>query len=354
MSFCLSSCRWCLALVILWGGVILTHSQTPSLSKENSVRPPGTNSPATLPALNPAGGRRDALKQLEEELSKSLGTFAPQSSLDGVLAPRYHAPPAAAVPTKKLQEELERRKNWGFIDPETTMGGMADDSQSNFNLEGPSSGKQSKRGSSTEKLYDRISLENDGTAAPGFNREGDPSRRKAASTQHEEKEDDNMPASLKSRTNRLKELLKSDSNEGIFSTGANRSSFSDFFGLGSKEVDPERELAHKQYMERARQILDQSATPSTTLGTANPLSDSQKPRTPGYTGGLEGHSGLAPAPAVGGGPGGINSFLQAGTLPDRNATVLNQWNLLYTTPKPEAPPPTLSSSPTLEVPRRKF
>jgi hypothetical protein len=354
MSFCLSSCRWCLALAILSGAVILTHSQTPPLSKESSVRPPGTNSPATLPALNPAGGRRDALKQLEEELSKSLGTFAPQSSLDGVLAPRYHAPPAAAVPTKKLQEELERRKNWGFIEPEATMGGMADDTQLNFNLEGPSSGKQSKRDSSAEKLYDRISLENDGTAAPGFSLKGDPSRRKAASTQHEEKEDDNMPASLKSRTNRLKELLKSDSSEGIFSSGANRSSFSDFFGLGSKEVDPERELAHKQYMEKFRQVLDQSATPSTMLGTANPLANSEKSRTPGYTGGLEGRSGLGHASGVGGGPGGINSFLQAGTLPDQNATVLNQWNPLYTTTKPETAPSAPSSSPTLEVPRRKF
>jgi hypothetical protein len=41
-------------------------------------------------------------------------------------------------------------------------------------------------------------------------------------------------------------------------------------------------------------------------------------------------------------------------MPDRNATLLNQWNPLYAPPKVEPPKPPPIIEPPIEAPRRKF
>jgi len=102
---------------MVWGGVAETGERGRPIEfsrpKDGLAR---TN------VLSPAESR-NALKQFEDDLSRSFQIFDPQSSLSGVLPMPGPPPPARPViPSQRARAQMERRKNWVFAAPEEDLG----------------------------------------------------------------------------------------------------------------------------------------------------------------------------------------------------------------------------------------
>jgi len=353
MRFRFTSPSWCLALAIIGRfGLAACSGAEPDPQRTPSKTSPGTNTTEAIGNLDQLSSRRDSLKQLEDQLLKSLEIFSPKSSLDGVLAPEYRPPPASATPGKRSRSEQDRRKSWGLLEP----GASSSDSPESDSLN--PSGVRGEPGQSLgDESHNRLPRRDLKSKSPLAMDDENSGRRKAISPRDESRadEDSNLPGGIKNQAKRLKDLLGSENGWGMSSPAPGRSSFADFFGFGKTSVTPDQALAHKEYMNQYRQLLE--GKPATTTTLATPLGDgsgavSASPSA--FSGGLEALTGSSRSPGSTLAPGNFNSPLSSATMQDRNASALNQWNPLYSTFKVEPPRPAPLSVPMMEVPRRKF
>jgi hypothetical protein len=322
---------------------------------QEKLAPPG----AVLPELerrevstnsNPLA-RKDGLRALEEELSRSFQSFAPKSSLDGELAPQYRpSPQVPPAQNRRVQQLLDRRRNWATLTPEdmaklllTPDGTLGTTEYGPDGL--PKTGVPGNPADADlEQMYGRGlnpgSLEGMDLFGPAkkLARPGDNGR------------DDGLPDEVKKRADQLRKLLEQDRapNASPPSLGSG-GTLSEFFGLGRQERTPAQLKAHKAYMDDYRKWLNQPALPGALA--------------PDRAAAAAGHSA---SPGLG--DYGLPSVMSkpdaaAGVLPripdptamrDPNATVLNQWNPLYVPPTPELPKVTIQPPPLDEAPRRKF
>ncbi len=352
MSLRLASLGWRVGLALVCS-VAIGQAQTEGKAHRRSLElSEPTGQDAAITNLNQLTGH-SGLRQLEDELSKSLQPFSSRGSLDGVMAPRY-VPPTPIIRSRKLKEELERRQNWMYLSPDDLLPGVDDPEL----LKLPDGTDEQKKKSPLEQFYERLEKEQK-TFKSKSRSDDDPLRpRDPLRDDPQSGEDSKLPGAIRDSAQNLKKLLDQDStwNSGAGSGSSLGSSLSDLFGLGGDRHTLTKEdiEKHKAYMDEYRKIVDGSAPPPITS-----LYDPLKTATAVVPASYGDLSTLmtTPTPKLGTEPslGTIGTVANPGLLPDPNATVLNQWNPFYNPQaKVEPPKPTQLSVPMPEAPRRRF
>ena len=272
--------------------------------------------------------------------------------MDGVLVPEYRPPPVTVAPSKRAKEQADRNKNWMFADPEDMGSDIFD--KGLFKQPGTRSGQQENKKSPMELFYEKLSRSRQGDATSGSSVEEDalgPRKGLGQRNGTSSEDDTGLPSGIKTLADKLKKEMGSEG-RGNLGPAVGHTSFADFFGFGQNATSADDSIAHRDYMDKYRQLLDGNSLPA--AGTTHVLTAGDNaPRivsSPGLDS-LSGFSRSAAAPIT---PGSLNSFLNAGTLPDRNASVLNEWNPLYAPTRPEPLKSAPVLVPSLEIPRRKF
>ena len=305
------------------------------------VAQPGLS--ASLTNLARPGPNKDSLKQLEEELSKSLQPFSPRGSLDSILEPRYL--PQVIIPNRRPGNEANRPANWPFAGPNDHPGLAEDPFKS---LQNP--GKRN----SLEEIYN--SLESPRSSTGLGKTKPESSARPSLGVFDLDDENSKLPSGIRETAKTLRDKLLGNGN--MFDPRANRGTISDLFSPTDNRLSREQIEAHKEYMQRYRQTFDMPA--SWASDSQNPLSQplglANMPAKPVDLG-----TALSPLPAstlregFAATPAALDSVLHPTALPDVNDRVINRWNPLHAAPAVElAKPSSPISPPMMEVPRRKF
>jgi hypothetical protein len=296
----------------------------------------GTNAVPVSADRSATTSSKDRLQELEEQLNKALESFSPKGMLDARPEPEFQQPLVPPVSNRHLKAEQDKRKNWMFMEPDDLLSGKSSPDCLN-----PSATWSEKKKTDLDLFYQRLNrqrnvlkekgrlnpddlmlLSNDGRSdEPGFHKE------------------EKLPEGVKGPASKLRDLLGSDPS----ASPAARTSLSDFLGLNQNALTPEQVQAHKNLMDEYRKILPGSTAAATPLNAAAP---SSAQGMPSVTSGLAGS-----VPTT---PGMVGTIFNPSIIPDRNATVLNQWNPLYAPPKVEPPKPPPFIEPPAEAPRRKF
>jgi hypothetical protein len=169
----------------------------------------------------------DSAKEYEEGIFGSSKKVSPKSSLEGVLAPHPRRQQPPGVSNRRVQELLERRKNWMFSSPSDMNAGPTAAEILNFTEYGLD-GREKKNGPSPEKYYE--DEENEGKS--DRTRDG----RRSGEDRFSEREE-----SLRRLPERIEEILGSRKD----SEGKNRdhdsfASEEDDFGKRKNLSDPEK------------------------------------------------------------------------------------------------------------------
>jgi hypothetical protein len=301
------------------------------------------------------GGGKDRLKQLEEELSKSLQTFTPREPLETEAPPEYTPPARSTARNTRVKDLLDRRNNWNALSPEELILGSSGEDV--LSLSGEASrGAGKDREAALAHIYDSASRRNLGLKAPDLTDESNPFARnpkvRSAKRQlkpQEELNEAGLPSGIRDNEQALKKLLNGDDDSGVV-VQSGRSTFSDPFGLGSHPPTPEEERAHRAYMDAYSQVL----AGSPPVDTPNP---GNLPGAAQPSGGIA-KVGERQMPAVtlhqmDATPSALVSRLHPEALPDANSKLLNQWNPLYQPPPPPPPKRAPIETPLVEFPKRK-
>ena len=293
--------------------------------------PEDTNS-AALPA------RGNGLRALENDLSEPFRGINPnRGSLDG----RFSRPIPQAVPRQKPKDQS--RRNWlSESDSDPVSDPFAGDK---WNSDWTKALKNS-RSQSPDVFTSRSS------PTPSSTRQSDQSRINPFGSNEE-----SLPSGVRDTASNLRKLMEdSDS----LSPVAPRSSFNDFFGLGTTETlqARERELSHKEYLDQYKEILNVPTTstlgkPSgTDLFATSPGVAARAPiaSTPPFGTAAKGRAGF-PEPQL----GMINPRFTPEAVPDINNRVVNSWNPLQVPSAPQAPGKTTASTrSSFSLPKRAF
>jgi hypothetical protein len=359
MSFRFSSLQiWLAAATVLLSGVLAGNAQTGRKERGRPIEFSLPKSGEVTTNLHELTSKKDSLRQLEEDLYKPLESFRPESSLDGVVAPPPRTPSAPPIPSKRVKELLERRKNWVFMSPEDLVSAPTVEDVLKTPQVGPD-GQEKKELPSLERYYDRLStkrVQPDNPLQPkSEDLFGMPSKSKSPD-ERVPHEDLIIPSGVRERAEALNRLVESDRSEGRFSRVATHGDLSDTFGFGNQPVSKEQTQEHKKLMDDYRSIVDPSWHPPavataenlmSTLG-AEAASSAGKPAV-----GLP--SSLSPAPltALEEQMNVTSPQLGPAGLLNVNAHALGQTRptpVLPTSDPTRVPPP----APTFAVPKRAF
>jgi len=224
----------------------------------------------------------DAVPQFEPRKEGNLDFLSGGSSLDGMPLP---APPYNAVPSPRLKERLERRKNWTSMTPEEML---MDSSSSITTVDAedsstpPGRQERDKRSrsdsSSTARQQDRLRPESSSDAdLPSASRKGQ--------ERSDSSDEADLPEDIKAAEKQLKDFQKSLREDGasdlVSATPRAGTGFSEFFGLESQKPNWVDEVArHKAVMEQFRQAIESPLSlPLSSSVTLDPL-DSVVDSTP--------------------------------------------------------------------------
>jgi hypothetical protein len=283
----------------------------------------------------------DGLKQLDEELNKSLSPFTTRPT-DVTGPSSYQVPRVPIAQSRRSKEEIEKARGWVW-DAEAATSGSSKEDSSLFPGFMPKSASDTKRSS-----WDQLS--NKGRERLDNSSSRSPSQSNARNNDGSD-DDTALPGGIGEAARSLKRRIETESVGSIFNTPAPQSTVLDFFG---KPVDnlpnPAQVQAHKDYMDEYRKIIGGSTLES--VANQNLLKSAAV--TAGNNQSLDTLPGSSHSDGLAFTPGAGSPSLSPGTLPDANATILNQWNPLYTPPKTDSPKPAPFFSPPVEIPRRKF
>jgi len=294
--------------------------------------------------LNP---KRGILKELEDDLTKSFHqSFSSPGSMDGVVVPPPRPTPGPMAPSKKLKEQMERKRNWVFNSPED-LNSMVPTAEEVLKLpEYATEDKEKKPQSSVESYLQRMERKGQktGSKAEKESERGRDEINFFGSTKHldspedsdSNNESDRPGLSQNDRT--LRSLFGAKSGNSYSAQDSMRSPVSDLFGLGIVPPTPEQLEAQKVYQEKFRALVGlptlatagttlpgslsglpdlHSVAPPLNLGNASPASS----RPPDF----DSFSGIFIAPAS---PAG---------LPDLLAKPASPWTVPSTLPKADPP-----------------
>jgi hypothetical protein len=341
---------------VLWGVVLLTGAPLGQVFAQGSPKSTAPVPPAVGVSTN-TPTRKDPLKALEEQLTKSFQSFAPNNSLDGMMAPPPVPVPRPVVPNKRVLELLEKRRNALQLNPEDLVSRPGESEL----FETPSFDQKrgnAKKANDLDQFYENLerrralgkslgitdaemrSLDKQGTA---------PTRVQPDST-----EDANMPGSIADVTQKLRKLLGTETDAAVGSSSAPRPNYYELFGLGTGPTT-EKSLGPTPFIEQYKDWLNTPAT----AGSASSLNALAAPeQTPVATyNPME--SGLGSSRGGGAGQlGAINPILSPTAPQDITAKVVNDWNPFYSSSAAVAPKLGAQSyippKPNFDAPRRKF
>ena len=364
MRFRLSSRRICLGAALLAGsGLLICSAQAAGKPRSRTIEFSSPKSEEVTTNLYQLTSKKDSLKQLEEDLYKPLESFAPKSSLDGVVARPPRTAPSTAIQNKRVKELLERRKNYMFMTPEELLGAPTLDDV----LKTPELGTDSvdkKDSASFERYYKRMS--NRKSTADRQIQIGDDDLAGAAKKTDPRDnlavhEDSNLPSNVRETAAELhNKLFERSVRDSPFGQTSTRGNLVDMFGLATQPPTKEQLQEHKKFLDDYRAMVDPGWRP---LAPADLLSKPNLASPPGL-------DVLANATSGQLGPGlptkaassqaafdvqanVVNPQLGPQGLPDVNAQALGQPRALSALPKTEPtrimPPP-----PTFAVPQRSF
>lgn len=344
MRFGLSIFGCSAGLVVLACGVFAPdlHAQGTQRSTR-SVSSSETNSLEIFKTLKGLDLKQDGLKQLDDELSKSLQPFTSRGSVDTTMPSSYQAPRMPVIKSRRSKEQLDQAKGWVW-DAEAVMSGSSGNDASVFpglSSNPGSDGKQSSWG----QFSDRSTQ--DGVDSSGL--------RNKANVQRDANSDDDstMPGGIREVAKVLRGKLETESVGSIFNPSTTRSSAMDFFGQPLDSGPASAQIqAHKDYIDQYQRIIGSGSTPNSSFN-ADFFKSAAVPNQPGKSAGLDSLPGSSRRDLLTTAPG-TPSVLIPATVPDVNANVLNQWNPMYTTALPEPPKSLPFFAPPVEIPRRKF
>jgi hypothetical protein len=295
-------------------------------------------------------------KRVLKELDKPMKGFSLNGSLDGEPAPPIpYQPNRQAVPNKRLQEIMERRREWIFMRPEDFTSGPTPEEIMNLPEYG-SDGQEKKKPSPLERFFQDFgqkpkAIKSGMDNEPFASKTG---KSRASGFGSEDDEDTSLPEGIRESAKKLRSLLGTGGTDTDNNTGTSgHSVLSDIFGLGSDtDLTPEQIKEHKDYMKQYQDLLNGPKLPpnSSSLGGMAPAQASPDPA------GLLGNA-YGPLRPQGYDPtiGGVNPTYVPSAPSDVNSRVLSQWNPMqsYSTPPPQSPAPQ-PFSPIVQFPRRKF
>lgn len=312
--------------------------------------PPAPSLSATLTNLNPTGPKKDGLKQLEEELTRSLQPFSPKG-LDSIMTPRY-VPPPVVLPNRRPTGDSQKRETWPFDNRDDRSGFPQDPFKS---MEG------SAKKNSLEEIYNSLDQERRNNRA-GSGKSGTPSSSVLKPFDDLGSDDDKkLPSGVRESARSLRDKLLGT--DGILNRPSSGDGFSALFAPQENSLSREQIQAHKEYMARFRETIGLPApevTPQNSLnvnlglGLGSAPGLGAGPAKPVYTPPSLLSPSMTRDNTFASTPAAAESVLHPFTLPDVNEHVLNQWNPLYVAPKVETPPPAPFAPSMMEVPRRKF
>jgi len=303
--------------------------------------------------LHQLTSKKDSLKQLEEDLYKSVRTFSGGSSLDGVPAPPVRPPSGPVIPSKRVREWAERHKNAIFLTPEDLVPTPTAEEILKMPEYGPDGLEMTKK-KPMELYYERLDAKRAAALKASraqddesFNMPNSSSRREVSP----QSDDFGLLLGLKEREQDLKKLFETEAaaaGPAFSPTPSRRSSFSDVFGLGENVLSPEKAVEHKKLMDDFRSIYEFSRPASSSADVPNALPSSSEPSR------REANPFAAPGTSAGGNSqlGAINPIFTPSGPQDVNDQLLGQSSVTPLLPKtaPAKPPP----SPIVIAPRRPF
>jgi hypothetical protein len=349
MSFRLSSSRICLVAAVLFLGDLLGGSVwaagRPRGRPINEFPVPGSSEVTTN--LQQLTSKKDGLTQLEEDLYKPLQSFAPKSSLDGVVARPPRPVTGPVIQNKRVKELLERRKDWVFMTPEDLLAAPTVDEI----LKVPElglDGQEKKNLPAMERYYQRLAAkrpEAKNPLQPGSNDLLGPPTEVNPASESVLHEDMNLPSSLRESAEALSRLFDPGSSDSPFARGATRGSLSDTFGLRINTPSKVQVQEHKKVMDEYRMVVDPSWRPhplaDAALPTVKPAEITPTTASPAPRSALDMQSDV------------LHPRLGPLNLPDVNARALGQTRPIPPLPNVESTR-AASATPTFTAPKRSF
>jgi hypothetical protein len=305
-----------------------------------------TNAVEIFKSLNQLGDRDEGLKKLQDELSKKgLLSISRQNPEDTSLAGTAPLAIPTAQPRRK-KDDWNQSDSWLSNPGQTGSGSPMEDI---YSFSGSDNGKIDKRKSSWDPILQKLRQDEFGGVGLG-------STVKAAARQPDDSQDDSdLPQGIKESADKLKKLLGNDFGANLFAPTTSRGSVKDFFGTRQTSVSVEDNRSRQAYMDSYATILfgeSSAAAVLKSMGTLGSPVSASAIRAPAANP-LATLPGTTPTdpfrPST-----VLNGTISAPTLPNLNANVLNQWNPMYTQPKPEAPKAQPFFTPPVEAPRRRF
>jgi hypothetical protein len=302
--------------------------------------------------LHQLTNKKDGLRQLEEDLYKPLQSFAPKSSLEGVVAPSVRPSAPSVIQNKRVKELLERRKNWVFMTPEDLLGGPTVDEI----LKAPqfeTDGQEKQDLPSFDRYYQRLAAKR-----PVANRPNPAEEDELLSTARELDpqedlafpDDSDLPTGLRESADELKRLFDPAGSDSPFARAATHGTFSDTFGLGANTLSKEQLRERKEFMDEYRSFVDPTWRPPAVATPDNPLAAIAGTAP---TAGLPSSPTPVPRRGLDAQLDIISPVLGPAGLPDVNANALGQTRPTAVFPKIESARAT-PVAPTFTAPKRSF
>lgn len=361
MSFRLSSLRDCLTLAFFAGACLFSTSAYAQgeTRPRRAIELSETNNTEVLNRLNQLTDKKEGLKELQGEWSKAFESLSFENRAnEGALPPQYTPPRPTPIPSKRMKEFLERKRTWMLTPDDLLPENSSDDW---LNDAGNGSGRKDRNKSSLKQFseaLDRRKTDNSKPDSMKGDEEGDLLKTPSLMPDNSLQDDPSLPAGIRNSAKNLRSWLGNETEQSALNPVETRSTFEDFFGFGNNRPNQEQEKAQKAYLDRYQtEVLGISGL-SPSLSTPNPLMNAlapaNSPLQAAYSGGLESAaSGLKPD-NLGQTAGTLNSVLTPLAVPDLNSKALNQWNPLYTTPRPDPPKTAPVTFPSMDFPRRRF
>ena len=348
-------------LVLIWfagNGLLVSHVRAQGKPQpRRSIELSETNTAEILTNLNQLSTKKDGFRQLDDRL-KSLKGISNPNSMETRFSTPYASPTTTVLPTKTLKELLERQRNWGLTAEE--LGAAASPADSDGLSTYETDQKDSKK-SSLEQFYDALNRSGPRRSDSDRLKDNFSALRKPSDPRDDNAmaDDANLPPAIRDKVQRLKGLVSEDQGSILNAVRA-RPSFENFFGVTDNNAKFDQvstpKASEESFMDRFKKGLESQPAGSKLDPALNALLPAETSRRPAFSPSLEPLPAFArhdPSEIT---PGNLNSVPSRTLLPDVNATLLNQWNPMYTPPKLELPKPTpgLSVPLNMEFPRRKF
>ena len=359
MSFRFLSPRWYLGMAaLLLCGCVVNNAQaagTPRGRRINEFVEPRSDEVTTN--LHQLTDKKDGLKQLEEDLYRPLQSFAPQSSLDGVVArpPLPRAEPA--IQSKRVKELLERRKNWVFMTPEDLLAAPTVDEI----LKTPQIQHESKEKedlSAVERYYQRLAAKQPEVNTPvQLDDKNQPDSPKEVITgeQRDLKDEFNLPSGIRETAEALNKLLDPANSDNPFAFASKRIDFADTFGLVSDLPSKEETQQRDKFMNEYHKLVDPSWRPPTVANPGNARSVlpdlTAPPAEPAVS--TPSPASAAPRSVFDVQMDVVDPRIGPANLPDVNAQALGQTRPTPVSPKVESPR-VMPGAPSFTAPKRAF